>query len=63
MVTVSRRNVLPLLAAILAPTLRSVLSPNPIRASGTPYFLPTTTPTERGHIYNCSERPNIRRRI
>ncbi|HSQ49704.1 MAG TPA: hypothetical protein VLL94_00395 [Nitrospiraceae bacterium] len=50
MVTVSRRTLLPLMEPILAPTLYSVLAPNPIRASGALFFPPTTTLTAGGHI-------------
>ncbi len=48
MVTVSRRNIFPLLAPILAPTAFSMLAPNPIRSGKNPSFLlATAAPTER----------------
>ena len=50
MVTVSRRDLLPLVAPILVPTVCFMLASNPIRAGGTVFFLQATTPTEGGHI-------------
>ena len=48
MVTVSRRDFLPLLALILVPAAFSVLAPNPIQAGETPSFLlVAAAPTER----------------
>ena len=47
MVTVSRRLLLPFLAAILVPPVCSVLAPNPVQAAETPFFLPATAPIER----------------
>jgi hypothetical protein len=47
MVTISRRDFLPFLAPILAPTGFSVVAPNSIQAEETPSFLQATaTPTE-----------------
>ena len=45
MVNVSRRVLLPFLAPPLAPSVFSVLAPNPIQAGETPYFLSATAPT------------------
>lgn len=48
MVSVSRRSLLPLLALILVPAVCFVLTPNPIQAGETPFFLLTTAAsTER----------------
>jgi hypothetical protein len=46
MVTVSRRDLLPLLAPILGPTAISMLAPNPIQAGETQSFLPATAPAK-----------------
>lgn len=45
MVIVSRRVLLPFLAPPLAPSVFSVLTPNPIQACDTPSFLSATAPT------------------
>ena len=48
MVTVSRRDIFPLLVPILAPTAFSMLAPNPIQSGKNPSFLlATAAPTER----------------
>jgi len=48
MVTVSRRDIFPLLVPILAPTTFSMLAPNPIQSGKNPSFLlATAAPTER----------------
>lgn len=48
MVTVSRRDIFPLLVPILVPTAFSMLAPNPIQsAENTSFLLATAAPTER----------------
>ena len=46
MVTVSRRDILPLLAPILGPTAFSMLAPNPIQAGETQSFLLAIAPVK-----------------